>query len=292
MKIVVCIKQVPDTTEVKLDPVTNTLIRDGVPSIINPDDKAGIEAALKLRDQVGGKVTVVSMGPPQADVALREALAMGADEAILLSDRAFGGADTWATSSTIAAALKKIDYDLIMTGRQAIDGDTAQVGPQVAEKLGLNQITYTEEVVALTEEGDDALITVKRHIDGGVETVQSKLPVVLTVNGSAAPCRPRNVRRVLKFKRALAPMELAPGTTYADLPYAEQYESKPYLKIGQLTCADVNADLAQCGLSGSPTKVKAVENIVFKAKESKVLTGADEDINGLIKELLASHTIG
>ena len=147
-------------------------------------------------------------------------------------------------------------------------------------------------MVALTEEGDDALITVKRHIDGGVETVQSKLPVVLTVNGSAAPCRPRNVRRVLKFKRALAPMELAPGTTYADLPYAEQYESKPYLKIGQLTCADVNADLAQCGLSGSPTKVKAVENIVFKAKESKVLTGTDEDINGLIKELLASHTIG
>ena len=135
-------------------------------------------------------------------------------------------------------------------------------------------------------------ITVKRHIDGGVETVESPLPCVLTVNGSAAPCRPRNVKRVMKFKRCLAPMELAPETTYADLPYASEYEKKPYLKLGQLTCADVNADLQQCGLAGSPTKVKNVENIVFKAKESKVLTGSDEDVNGLIQELLASHTIG
>ena len=138
MKIVVCAKQVPDTTEVKLDPKTNTLIRDGVPSIINPDDKAGIEAALQLKEKCpGSTVTVVSMGPPQADVALREALAMGCDDALLISDRAFGGADTWATSSTIAAALKKLDYDVIITGRQAIDGDTAQVGPQIAEHLGI-----------------------------------------------------------------------------------------------------------------------------------------------------------
>ena len=144
MKIVVCVKQVPDTTEVRLDPVTNTLIRDGVPSIINPDDKAGIEAALRIKEEVGGTVTIVSMGPPQADVALREALAMGADDAILISDRAFGGADTWATSSTIAAALKKLDYDLIITGRQAIDGDTAQVGPQIAEHLGIPQISYVD----------------------------------------------------------------------------------------------------------------------------------------------------
>jgi len=146
MKIVVCVKQVPDTTEVRLDPVTNTLIRDGVPSIINPDDKAGIEAALTLKEKVGGTVTIVSMGPPQAEEALREALAMGADDAILISDRAFGGADTWATSSTIAAALKKLDYDLIITGRQAIDGDTAQVGPQIAEHLGIPQISYVEDI--------------------------------------------------------------------------------------------------------------------------------------------------
>ena len=135
-------------------------------------------------------------------------------------------------------------------------------------------------------------IIVKRHIDGGVETVESPLPCVLTVNGSAAPCRPRNVKRVMKFKRCLAPMELPQGTGFGDLPYASEYEKKPYLKLGQLSCADVNADLNQCGLAGSPTKVKNVENIVFKAKESKVLTGSDEDVNGLIKELLASHTIG
>ena len=146
MKIVVCIKQVPDTAEVKLDPKTNTLIREGVPSIINHDDKAGLEAALRLREQVGGTVTVVCMGPPQADVALREALAMGADEAYLLSAREFGGSDTYATATIIAAALKKIGFDLVITGRQAIDGDTAQVGPQIAEQLGVPQVSYAEEL--------------------------------------------------------------------------------------------------------------------------------------------------
>ena len=297
LKIVVLAKQVPDTRNVGPDAMTpeGTVNRSAFPAIFNPEDLNALEQALRLKDLYPGTtVHVITMGPGRAAEVIREAMYRGADGGYLLTDRAFAGADTLATSYALSTAIKHVcpDVDLIIGGRQAIDGDTAQVGPQVAEKLGLNQITYTEEVVALTEEGDDALITVKRHIDGGVETVQSKLPVVLTVNGSAAPCRPRNVRRVLKFKRALAPMELAPGTTYADLPYAEQYESKPYLKIGQLTCADVNADLAQCGLSGSPTKVKAVENIVFKAKESKVLTGADEDINGLIKELLASHTIG
>ena len=297
LKIVVLAKQVPDTRNVGPDAMTpeGTVNRSALPAIFNPEDLNALEQALRLKDLYPGTtVHVITMGPGRAAEVIREDMYRGADGGYLLTDRAFAGADTLATSYALSTAIKHVcpDVDLIIGGRQAIDGDTAQVGPQVAEKLGLNQITYTEEVVALTEEGDDALITVKRHIDGGVETVQSKLPVVLTVNGSAAPCRPRNVRRVLKFKRALAPMELAPGTTYADLPYAEQYESKPYLKIGQLTCADVNADLAQCGLSGSPTKVKAVENIVFKAKESKVLTGADEDINGLIKELLASHTIG
>ena len=181
------------------------------------------------------------------------------------------------------------------------------MGPQVAEKLGLNQITYVEEILEVKSEklkvnnegnSDSSLFTlhsslvVKRHIDGGVETVESPLPCVLTVNGSAAPCRPRNVKRVMKYKRCLAPMELAPETTFADLPYAAEYEKKPYLKLGQLSCADVNADLQQCGLAGSPTKVKAVENIVFKAKESKVLTGSDEDVNGLIKELLNERLIG
>ena len=176
MKIVVCAKQVPDTTEVKLDPKTNTLIRDGVPSIINPDDKAGIEAALQLKEKVGGTVTVISMGPPQADAALREALAMGCDEAILVTDRAFGGADTWATSSTIAAALKKLDYDVIITGRQAIDGDTAQVGPQIAEHLGLPQVSYAEDIQV---ESENSLI-VKRQYEDRYQKVRIKTPCVIT----------------------------------------------------------------------------------------------------------------
>lgn len=297
LKIVVLAKQVPDTRNVGPDAMTpeGTVNRSALPAIFNPEDLNALEQALRLKDSFPGTtVHVITMGPGRAAEVIREAMYRGADGGYLLTDRAFAGADTLATSYALSTAIKHVcpDVDLIIGGRQAIDGDTAQVGPQVAEKLGLNQITYTEEIISLDEQDNDILITVKRHIDGGVETVQSKLPVVLTVNGSAAPCRPRNVRRVMQFKRALAPMELAPGTTYAELPYASQYEQKPYLKIGQLTCADVNADLAQCGLSGSPTKVKAVENIVFKAKESKVLTGADEEINSLIKELLASHTIG
>ena len=293
LNIVVLAKQVPDTRNVGPDAMTpeGTVNRSALPAIFNPEDLNALEQALRLKDaNPGTTVNVITMGPGRAAEVIREAMYRGADGGYLLTDRAFAGADTLATSYAWSTAIKHVcpDVDLIIGGRQAIDGDTAQVGPQVAEKLGMNQITYTEEVISL----ENRVITVRRHIDGGVETVQSPLPVVLTVNGSAAPCRPRNVRRVMKYKRALAPMELEPGTGYSDLPYAEQYEQKPYLRIAQLTCADVNADLQQCGLAGSPTKVKAVENIVFKAKESKVLTDSDEDINGLIVELLASHTIG
>ena len=293
LNIVVLAKQVPDTRNVGPDAMTpeGTVNRSALPAIFNPEDLNALEQALRLKDaNPGTTVNVITMGPGRAAEVIREAMYRGADGGYLLTDRVFAGADTLATSYALSAAIKHVcpDVDLIIGGRQAIDGDTAQVGPQVAEKLGMNQITYAEEVISL----ENRVITVRRHIDGGVETVQSPLPVVLTVNGSAAPCRPRNVRRVMKYKRALAPMELEPGTGYSDLPYAEQYEQKPYLRIAQLTCADVNADLQQCGLAGSPTKVKAVENIVFKAKESKVLTDSDEDINGLIVELLASHTIG
>lgn len=292
-KIVVLAKQVPDTRNVGPDAMTpeGTVNRSALPAIFNPEDLNALEQALRLKDQnPGTTVTVVTMGPGRAAEVIREAMYRGADGGYLLTDRAFAGADTLATSYALATAIKHVqpDVDLIIGGRQAIDGDTAQVGPQVAEKLGLNQITYTEEILSC----ENGIIRVKRHIDGGVETVESALPCVLTVNGSAAPCRPRNVKRVMKFKRAKAPMELAPGTTWADQPYADQYEKKPYLKLGQLNCADVNADLQQCGLAGSPTKVKNVENIVFKAKESKVLTGSDEDINSLVQELLANHTIG
>ena len=261
-KIVVLAKQVPDTRNVGPDAMTpeGTVNRSALPAIFNPEDLNALEQALRLKDQnPGTTVTVVTMGPGRAAEVIREAMYRGADGGYLLTDRAFAGADTLATSYALATAIKHVqpDVDLIIGGRQAIDGDTAQVGPQVAEKLGLNQITYTEEILAC----ENGIIRVKRHIDGGVETVESALPCVLTVNGSAAPCRPRNVKRVMKFKRAKAPMELAPGTTWADQPYADQYEKKPYLKLGQLNCADVNADLQQCGLAGSPTKVKNVENL-------------------------------
>jgi len=175
MKIVVCIKQVPDTNEVKLDPVTSRLIREGVPSIINHDDKSGIEAALRIKEAVGGTVTVVTMGPPQADLALREALAMGCDEAYLLTAREFGGSDTFATAKIIAGALTKIGYDLIITGRQAIDGDTAQVGPQLAETLGIPQVSYAEEA---SVKGD--VVTVKRQFEDRYHIIDVKMPCLLT----------------------------------------------------------------------------------------------------------------
>ena len=285
MKIVVCVKQVPDTKGgVKFNP-DGTLDRAAMLAIMNPDDKA----ALRLKDQYGAEVTVLTMGLPKADEVLREAMAMGADKGILVTDRVLGGADTWATSTTIAGALRNLDYDLIITGRQAIDGDTAQVGPQVAEKLGLTQITYAEEILKV----GDGSITVKRHIDGGVETVEGPLPIVITVNGSAAPCRPRNAKLLQKYKRALGAQEKAAITKDgSELPYAELYEKFPYLNITEWSVADVEGDTKQCGLSGSPTKVKKIENIVFQAKESKTMTGSDQDVEGLIVELLANHTIG
>ena len=270
LRIIVLAKQVPDTRNVGPDAMTpeGTVNRSALPAIFNPEDLNALEQALRLKDaNPGSTVTVITMGPPRAAEVIRESLYRGADGGYLLTDRAFAGADTLATSYALATAIRKIGVpDVILGGRQAIDGDTAQVGPQVAQKLELPQVTYVEEILACA----DGKMTVKRHIDGGVETVEAPLPLVLTVNGSAAPCRPRNAKLVMKYKRAMVPMEMP----------------------GQLTTADVDADLAQCGLSGSPTKVKAVQNIVFKAKESKVLTASDADVEGLIQELLANHTIG
>ncbi len=225
MNIVVCIKQVPDTTEVRLDPKTNTLIRDGVPSIINPDDKAGLEAALRLKDNMGAHVTVVSMGPPQADLALREALAMGADEAILVTDRAFGGADTWATSSTLAAALNNLKYDLIITGRQAIDGDTAQVGPQIAEHLKLPNISYAENIQI-----DGEYIIVKRQYEDRYHTIKAKLPVLITA-----------------LAELNEPRYMSPGGIF------DAFRVK---KPTVWNLKDLTVDIENIGLKGSPTKVK------------------------------------
>ena len=227
MKIVVCIKQVPNTTEIKIDPVTNTLKRDGVPSIINPDDKAAIEAALQLKESCGATVTVLTMGPPQAEKALREALAMGADEAFLLTDRAFGGSDTLATSTIIAAAVKKLQPDLVLCGRQAIDGDTAQVGPQIAEHLDIPQITYAAGISYNAENGT---LTVKRQFEDRYQTLQVKGLCLITVLSTMVKPRYMNVWDIV------------------------DQDAK---EIGKITNEDLQLDKAVIGLTGSPTKVKA-----------------------------------
>ena len=299
LKIIVLAKQVPDTRNVGKDAMKEdgTINRAALPAIFNPEDLNALEQALRLKDAYPGTtVTLLTMGPGRAAEIIREGLYRGADGGYLLTDRAFAGADTLATSYALATAIKKIgDYDIIIGGRQAIDGDTAQVGPQVAEKLGLTQVTYAEEILKVDEKNRS--ITVKRHIDGGVETVEGPLPIVITVNGSAAPCRPRNAKLVMKYKRALGAQEKVPAPAchpegVSALPYPELYEKRPYLNIPEWSVADVNGDLAQCGLSGSPTKVKAIQNIVFQAKESKTLTSSDKDVEDLIVELLANHTIG
>ena len=295
LKIVVLAKQVPDTRNVGKDAMTaeGTINRAALPAIFNPEDLNALEQALKLKEtHPGSTVTMLTMGPGRAAEIIREGLYRGADGGYLLTDRAFAGADTLATSYALATAIRKIgEYDLIIGGRQAIDGDTAQVGPQVAEKLGLAQVTYAEEILNVDEEAKRVVI--KRHIDGGVETVEAPLPLVITVNGSAAPCRPRNAKLVQKYKRAMGAQEKAAVTKEgAELPYAGLYDERPYLNITEWSTADVNADLEQCGLSGSPTKVKTIQNISFQAKESKTLTGSDQDVEGLITELLANHTIG
>ena len=287
LKIVVLAKQVPDTRNVGKDAMTaeGTVNRAALPAIFNPEDLNALEQALRLKEQhPGSTVGVLTMGPPRAGEIIRQGLYRGADTGWLLTDRLFAGADTLATSYALATAIKKIgDVDIVIGGRQAIDGDTAQVGPQVAQKLGLNQVTYAEEISV-----NDGVATVKRHIDGGVETVEAPLPVVITVNGSAAPCRPQNAKLVMKYKRATCPLERpAEGTAYDSL-----YEERSYLTLNQWSVADVDGDPSQCGLAGSPTKVKAVKNIVFQAKESKTLTASDADIESMIKELLDEKIIG
>ena len=223
MNIVVCIKQVPNTNEVKLDPKTGTLIREGVPSIINPDDKAGLEAALRLKDAQGAPVTVLSMGPPQADAVLREAMAMGADDAYLVTDRAFGGADTWATAHTIAAALKKVPFDLIITGRQAIDGDTAQVGPQIAENLNIPNISYAEEIKV-----DGEYVTVKRQFEDRYHIIKAKMPCLITA-----------------LSELNEPRYMTPGGIF------DAYQKE--VKI--ITRKDLDVKDEDIGLKGSPTRV-------------------------------------
>lgn len=286
-KIVVLAKQVPDTRNVGKDAMTaeGTVNRAALAAIFNPEDLNALEMALQMKDRIeGATVEVLTMGPQRAADIIREAMFRGADGGYLLSGREFAGSDTLATSYALSCALRKINPDIIVAGRQAIDGDTAQVGPQVAEKLGLPQVTYAEELVAI----NDTEITIKRRLERGSEVVVSPLPALITVNSSAKECRPRNAKRVMKFKYALATSEMAVAEDKAKA----FIEERPYLHIVEFAAADVNPDPEQLGLSGSPTKVKKIENVVFQAKEAKTLTADDADINSLMVELIASHTLG
>ncbi|MEL7634827.1 MULTISPECIES: electron transfer flavoprotein subunit beta/FixA family protein [Sporomusa] len=227
MEIIVCVKQVPDTTEVKIDPQTNTLIRQGVPSIVNPFDKNALEEALKLKEKHGGRVTVISMGPPQAAEALKECIAMGADEAVLLSDRAFGGADTLATSRTLAAGIKKLgNFDVILCGKQAIDGDTAQVGPELAEHLAISQLTYVSKL-----DITDGVVRVEREHEEGYEVIETTLPVLISVVKSINEPRYASIKGRMKANRKEVPV---------------------------WTAADVDVNLDEIGLKGSPTQVRRI----------------------------------
>lgn len=288
LKIIVLAKQVPDTRNVGKDAMKEdgTVNRAALPAIFNPEDLNALEQALRLKDAYPGTtITLLTMGPARAAEIIREGLYHGADGGFLLTDRAFAGADTLATSYAISMAIRKIgDFDLIIGGRQAIDGDTAQVGPQVAEKLKMPQITYVEEILGVKE----GTITVKRRLEHGVETVEGKLPLLITINGTAPECRPRNARCIQKYKYASTPTE----RKTAEPAFPELYENRPYLNLTEWSVADVNADPKLCGLSGSPTKVKAVESVVFQAKECRTLSDSDSDVESLVKELLGNKIIG
>ena len=288
LNIVVLAKQVPDTRNVGKDAMKadGTINRAALPAIFNPEDLNALEQALQLKDKnPGSTITLLTMGLPKAAEVIRESLYRGADTGIVLTDRALAGADTLATSYAIATAIKHLGkYDIIFGGRQAIDGDTAQVGPQVAEKLGLPQVTYAESVKV-----EDGKAIVTRRLESGVETVECPLPLVVTVNGSADACRPRNARLIQKYKYAVTPSEKAALSPEK----AALVDQRAFLNLKEWSAAEIEADLEQCGLAGSPTKVKNVVNVVFAAKESKVIDGNDEaGLEAVIQDLMAEHTIG
>ncbi len=287
-QIVVLAKQVPDTHNITGQAMKEdgTVNRAALPAIFNPEDLNALEAALRIKESKGGKITVITMGPPNAAQILRESLFMGADDVVLVTDRIFAGADTLATSYALSMAIKKVGkVDLVVCGRQAIDGDTAQVGPQTAEKLGIDQITCVTEVMEL----DQSSITARRSIEGGFEVVKAALPVLLTVTAEANAPRPFAAKRVLAYKRALTPLEMEnPGEQYLCGDGACEY--RPVIKLW--TAADIDANPAQCGLAGSPTKVKEIESVVLGARDLKKVEGTKDGIEGLVRELVAEHIIG
>ncbi|MCK9323957.1 MAG: electron transfer flavoprotein subunit beta/FixA family protein [Bacteroidales bacterium] len=288
LRIIVLAKQVPDTRNVGKDAMKadGTVNRGALPAIYNPEDLNALEQALRIKDRFPeSEIVLLTMGPGRAAEIIRESMYRGADRGILLTDRKFAGSDTLATSYALSMAIRKLEpYSLILAGRQAIDGDTAQVGPQVAEKLGIPQVTYAEEIGEIA----DGKVTVKRRLERGVETVVATMPLLVTVHNSAPPCRPRNAKRLMKYKYAHTVSEMQ----HSNEDYFAWQNDRPYLRIDEWSVDDVQADENMLGLSGSPTKVKKIENVVFKAKESKVLAPSDADIEWLVRELIHNSTIG
>ena len=287
-RIIVLAKQVPDTRNVGKDAMKadGTVNRAALPAIFNPEDLHALEQALSIKDKIPyAEVILLTMGPSRAAEIIREALYRGADKGYLITDRKFAGSDTLATSYVLSLAVKKLaPYHLVISGRQAIDGDTAQVGPQTAEKLGIPQITYTEEILSL----DAKKIIVKRRLERGVEVVNSTLPALITVHSSAPPCRQRIGKLLMKYKHCRTVTELQNETK----DYTELYNDRPYLLIEEWSAEDLNAEADHLGLSGSPTKVKKIENVVFQHKDSTILSSDDKDIEKLMQTLIASHIIG
>lgn len=290
LKIIVLAKQVPDTRHVGSDAMKpdGTVNRGKLETVFNPDDLHALELALNIKDRVKGTtVTVLTMGPKRAADIIREGYYRGADYGVMISDKRFGGADTLATSYTLVKGIQKLaPYDLVLGGRQAIDGDTAQVGPQCADKLKIPQITYVEEIIDIKNDE----IVARRRLEKGVETVSSPFPCLMTVRGSSQACRSRHAKRLMKYKYARTNTELQSKNT--DEVLSALHEKRPYLTIPEWSVEDIDAEIKKIGLSGSPTKVKSVESIVLTAKETKVLSEADDDIEMMIKELIEQHTIG
>lgn len=299
---IVCVKQVPDTANVTAEAMKEdgTVNRAALPAIVNPEDLRALEVALAVRDEHGGSVTAISMGPPKAADVLRDCLYRGADRVILLTDRRAAASDTLATSYILAQAIKTIGrFDLVFCGRQAIDGDTAQVGPQIAEKLGIPQITYLEQLVGL----DGESVRVRRNIGHGWEVVEARLPVLITVLGSANEPRPPSARRVMRFKRARVEAEVSaevdrqladasPEQRQAELEQRLAALRQSGLLMEQWSLDDIHADLARCGLAGSPTKVFRVQAIVLTKHGYTEIPPTQEGVRQLIHELVVDRTLG
>ncbi len=294
--LIVLVKQVPDTHNVTGEVMTKdgTMNRSALSAIFNPEDLNALEMALDFKDRYGGSVTVISMGPLQATEVLRDSLCRGADRVILLSDRKFAGADTQATSYTLKCAIDKVgQYDMVFCGRQAIDGDTAQVGPQVAEKLGIPQITYAESIVEAGEDG----VLVRRAFDLGTELVKCTLPCLLTVVGSANQPRPVSARKRVEYKLAAVPAEypklLKKWPEFGDQAALEKYLAEHNLKITVWSAVDLNnIDEAQLGLAGSPTQVHKINYVVLETTESKDIPATQEGIQAMIQELVREYIVG